>query len=105
MKPIILGDTGGMLRRTIGFRSEVVQDAEEYETFAVTGGTFLSPERTMERGWEDTDMPLKAGRSKKVVSENVSELVHSGRPQKQAVAIAMSKAGLSRRKRNRKGNR
>lgn len=43
-------------------------------------------------------MPLKKGRSKKAVSSNISELVHSGRPQNQAVAIAMKKAGKSRKK-------
>lgn len=43
-------------------------------------------------------MPLKKGASKKVIGENIGELVRSGRPQKQAVAIAMSKAGLSRTK-------
>ena len=37
-------------------------------------------------------MPLKQGKSKKVVSENISELVRSGHPQDQAVAIAMDKA-------------
>lgn len=43
-------------------------------------------------------MPLKSGRSKKVVSGNIRELVKSGRPVKQSVAIALSKAGKARRK-------
>ena len=42
-------------------------------------------------------MPLKKGSSKKVVSENIREMMHSGRPQKQAVAAAMRSAGMSRR--------
>jgi len=36
-------------------------------------------------------MPLKPGKSSKTVSSNVSELVRSGYPQKQAVAIALDK--------------
>ncbi len=50
-------------------------------------------------------MPLLKGKSKKVVSANISELVHSGRPQKQAVAIALSEAGLSNKmKRSARGS-
>lgn len=43
-------------------------------------------------------MPLKNGKSQKVVSKNIAELVDSGRPQKQAIAIALDKAGKSKPK-------
>lgn len=43
-------------------------------------------------------MSLKKGKSKKTVSENIAELMKSGRPKDQAIAIAMVEAGLTRRK-------
>ena len=43
-------------------------------------------------------MPLKKGRSKKTISSNVGELVRSGRPVKQAVAIAYTTAKKPKKK-------
>jgi hypothetical protein len=42
-------------------------------------------------------MPLQSGKSKKVVSANIKREMAAGKPQKQAIAIALSKAGKSRK--------
>lgn len=47
-------------------------------------------------------MPLKKGKSQKVVSHNIKKLMDEGRPQRQAVAIALSEAGLKRHKKQRR---
>lgn len=38
-------------------------------------------------------MPLKRGKSKRVISQNIAAERRAGKPQAQAVAIAMRKAG------------
>lgn len=40
-------------------------------------------------------MPLLSGSGKETISKNISEMVHSGHPQNQAVAASLKKAGKS----------
>lgn len=50
-------------------------------------------------------MPLKSGKSQKSISKNISQLRHEGYPEKQSIAIAMSKAGKSYKQQAKKSPR
>lgn len=50
-------------------------------------------------------MPLIKGakaKTKKGISENISRERHAGKPEKQSIAIAMSEAGMSKKKKGKK---
>lgn len=53
---------GGYLRRTIGFRSEIVEDREDHDTFPVTGGSFVAPATQPVRAWEDFTARKRGGK-------------------------------------------
>ena len=53
-------------------------------------------------------MPLlkgSKGKSKKGISSNIRKEIDTGKPHRQAIAIALSVAGKSKKKRKKKGKR
>jgi hypothetical protein len=42
-------------------------------------------------------MPLKSGKSDKVISKNISEMVKAGHPKAQAIAASLDKAGKGKK--------
>lgn len=43
-------------------------------------------------------MPLKTGKSQKAISSNIKTEMAAGKPRRQAIAIALAKAGKSKSK-------
>lgn len=53
------------------------------------------PKQVQERG---KNVPLKKGKSRKVISSNIRKEIKAGKPRNQAIAIALAKAGKKKRK-------
>jgi len=47
-------------------------------------------------------MPLKKGKDRKTISENIARLIREGYPKDQAVAIAYRNAGIAKKQPKRK---
>lgn len=48
----------------------------------------------------ETKMPLMQGKAKRALSYNIKKELKSGKPRKQAIAIALSAAGKSKKKKS-----
>ena len=50
---------------------------------------------------EKANMPLKSGKSQKVISQNIREMISAGHPRKQAIAAALSKSHGGKKRKDR----
>lgn len=67
----------------------------------ILGRTILLFAQHAESSWlkqREPEMPLKKGSSQKTISKNIEELIKSGKPRDQAIAIAYREAGKSKPK-------
>jgi|GEM_PF-6183734 hypothetical protein len=83
------------------FLRYINEQGDIVEVVILDGATVPSKEKELLYHFKNITgeyMPLKKGKSEKVISQNIKELRKSGRPEKQAIAIAESEAKNSKGK-------
>jgi len=71
---------------------------DDNQVFKISAEKYYSPDDHIRIEIVEHPMPLEKGKSKKSVSHNIATEIRAGKPQKQAIAIAMSVAGKSKKK-------
>jgi hypothetical protein len=71
--------------------------ARGFEKHAWNSGAETKFQAGNPKPFGESDTPLKKGSSRKTISSNIKTEKKAGKPQKQAVAIALRKAGKSKK--------